>query len=61
MLIKIICDYVFLIFFKYYFNNMSGALYSISKLFDSTNKIVLSYIEKILKKIRTQYICKQLK
>jgi len=52
MLIKKNCDFGFIIFFKFHCNNIIlRALYSISKLFYPTNKIVLTLIEKKSKKI----------
>jgi len=55
------CDNVFLIFFNYHCNDISGALYLFFMLFDPTNKIVLTSIEKNLNKLETENVRKQLK
>lgn len=46
-------DKVFLIFFKCRCNNILGTLFYIFKIFSSKNKILLIFIEEILKKFES--------
>jgi len=57
---KKMCVNVFLIFFNYRCNNISGALYKVFTLFNPTT-ILLTFIGKKTKKLKIENIRKQLK
>jgi len=52
---------VFVVFFNYYCNNLSDALYSFLIIFYTTNKILLTFIRKNkLKKLKIENVYKHL-